>query len=96
MKGGTAAPRYHKRDLGDDSWRARALCAQPEFCNLNWFPERSVERSVKEKRRKKEELAFLRRVCRHCPVQAECRLYAERSHATLGIWAGKDYNSQVS
>jgi hypothetical protein len=93
MKSGTPAPRHHKRDLGNDSWRERALCALPQFCNLNWFPERTGEINVKEKRRKREEIAFLRKICRHCPVQAECRLYAERSHASLGIWAGKDYAS---
>jgi Transcription factor WhiB len=74
-----------------DDWRRRAKCALPENRDLMWFPKDWVGTGQQQIR-----TARLRvlQVCNSCPVQAECRDYAERYHATSGIWAGRNYGGR--
>lgn len=61
--------------LEDDlDWQDAALCAQsdPEA----WFPEKGG--STRE----------AKRVCRSCPVRAECLEYAFENGERFGIWGG--------
>lgn len=76
--------------LLDTFWQEDALCAQPEYRNLMWFPDEDWSRA-----RKQLEFQRTRSICRSCPVIAECRVYAEKAQVTSGIWAGKDYNRQT-
>jgi WhiB family transcriptional regulator, redox-sensing transcriptional regulator len=56
-------------------WRARALCADPRLDPGLWFPEAGQSpRAV--------------RVCRACPVQAECLVFALQLGPLDGIWGG--------
>lgn len=72
------APRFAGSALrGDLSWQDRALCAEVAMDPEMFFPERGgPAKSVK-------------RVCRACPVRAQCLDYAMRHEfpsARHGIW----------
>jgi WhiB family redox-sensing transcriptional regulator len=65
----------HGGDEDEDlGWQDRALCAQtdPEA----FFPEKGG--STRE----------AKRVCRRCPVRAECLEYALEHDERFGIWGG--------
>jgi len=57
-------------------WMADALCAEPEYRDVPFFPERG--QSAKK----------AREVCERCLVADECRAYAEANHITFGVWGG--------
>lgn len=59
--------------LGED-WRAQALCARgkPEL----WFSPGAIEHQE------------AKRICRDCPVRAECLQYAMETPVDHGIWGG--------
>jgi len=56
-------------------WRDRALCAQ--IGGDIWFPEKGGDSGVAAKR-----------VCRACPVTAECLAYALEMGEEYGVWGG--------
>jgi WhiB family redox-sensing transcriptional regulator len=55
-------------------WQEQALCAQsdPEA----WFPERGDSPQA------------AKRICRRCPVKAECLDYALDNRIRWGVWGG--------
>ncbi len=55
-----------------------ALCAEPAYADLSWFPERG------------ESTREAKAVCARCLVQVECLAYAMSGTATRahGIWGG--------
>ncbi|MGY1605279.1 WhiB family transcriptional regulator [Geodermatophilus sp. SYSU D00815] len=61
-------------DLGDESWRLDALCAEtdPEA----FFPEKGG--STRE----------AKRVCAGCPVRLQCLEFALGNDERFGIWGG--------
>ena len=58
----------------DLAWMDGALCAQadPE----RWFPDLGQPAGI------------ARRVCRQCPVRAECLDYALETNQEFGVWGG--------
>jgi len=58
----------------DQDWRAGALCSQssPEL----WFAVGAIEHQQ------------AKRICRQCPVRAECLEYAMDGPIDHGIWGG--------
>lgn len=60
-----------------DAWRQRAACREhdPDL----WFPNPGDEAT--------REAAL--RICRYCPVMADCRAESERIGAPWGIWGGE-------
>jgi WhiB family redox-sensing transcriptional regulator len=58
----------------DQDWRARALCAKtdPEI----FFAPGALEHKV------------AKRICRLCPVQRECLVYAMEAPMDHGVWGG--------
>jgi WhiB family transcriptional regulator, redox-sensing transcriptional regulator len=56
-------------------WQDAALCAQTD--PDRWFPEDGVNPKA------------ARRICRSCPVQAECLDFALAVAPEHGIWAGR-------
>lgn len=65
-------------NVGPDGyhWRTRAACRtvpDPEI----FFPSPGGDTRP------------AKRVCRHCPVQAECLAYALRRGETSGVWGGR-------
>lgn len=56
------------------TWQDRALCAQadPEV----WFPDPG------------NAVVIARRICRRCPVQAQCLEYALDHNERFGVWGG--------
>lgn len=67
-------PGWNLPDSNEPTWQDLALCAQtdPEA----FFPE--VGGSTRE----------ARRVCRQCPVRAECLQYALENDERFGVWGG--------
>jgi len=65
---------FRDLDPGTPAWQDEALCAQadPEL----WFPEKGG--SVRE----------AKKVCRRCPVRAECLEYALEHDERFGLWGG--------
>ena len=61
-------------------WRDRALCAQ--IGGDIWFPEKGGDSGVAAKR-----------VCRACPVTAECLAYALEMGEEHGVWGGMSPHS---
>lgn len=59
-------------------WMDSAACRADGVDPEGWFPTTS---DLSESR------AAIK-ICRTCPVQAECLQYAKRIHPTAGIWAG--------
>lgn len=55
-------------------WMQRALCA--EIGGDEWFPEKGCNGTA------------AKRICQRCPVQQECRDYAEEHRIADGIWGG--------
>ncbi len=37
--------------------------------------------------------AYAARLCRHCPITAECAALADELRPTFGIWAGTDWSN---
>jgi len=70
-------------------WTQRALCATPENKTLRWFPE--DDQGMVDRKRQASDRRRVQMVCQACPVQAECRMYAETHHVTAGVWAGHNY-----
>lgn len=70
----TEDPELFIADEDDGSWQDQALCAEtdPEA----FFPEKGG--STRE----------AKRVCRRCPVRAECLAYALERDERFGIWGG--------
>jgi WhiB family redox-sensing transcriptional regulator len=62
------------RSCSDQDWRAHALCAQidPDL----FFAPGALEHKL------------AKRVCRECPVQRECLVYAMETPVDHGIWGG--------
>lgn len=64
------------------AWHRDALCREPEYAGLPWFPRRG------------ETPAAAKAVCRRCLVRAECAGAVARYDATtdrsptVGVWAG--------
>jgi WhiB family transcriptional regulator, redox-sensing transcriptional regulator len=65
--------------LGEDpddvlSWQDAGLCAEvdPDL----WFPEKGGS------------VAYAKRVCRSCPVAAECLKFALANDERWGVWGG--------
>lgn len=58
-----------------ESWTDRALCAQ--VGSDEWFPDKG------------QSTALAKRVCRRCPVVAECLAYALRNDERHGVWGAK-------
>lgn len=56
-------------------WRARALCADPQFDPELWFPESGSARAAK-------------RICAACPVRAECLAFSLTLGVPVGVWGG--------
>jgi WhiB family redox-sensing transcriptional regulator len=71
---GAAGPLFAAEDRDALSWQDQALCAQadPE----EFFPERGG--STRE----------AKRVCRSCPVAAECLEFALANDERFGVWGG--------
>jgi WhiB family transcriptional regulator, redox-sensing transcriptional regulator len=76
---GTAGPRRARPLLDDWTWQSRGSCHEvaPEV----FFPEDSGRYGL----RGREEQA--KRICRGCPVLAECRNHALSMPEAHGIWA---------
>lgn len=74
----TTEPRRPRPILDDWTWQLRGSCHQvaPEV----FFPEDSGRYGL----RGREEQA--KRICRECPVLAECRSHALAMPETHGIW----------
>ena len=62
--------------VGDLSWQRDALCQEPEYQGLVWFPDRG------------ESLDAARAVCSRCLVKVACREYAVVNGIRHGIWGG--------
>jgi WhiB family redox-sensing transcriptional regulator len=65
------------------NWQDRALCAQvdPEL----WFPEKGQT----------SQALTAKRICRRCPVRADCLAAALEQHAQDGIWGGLTYYERL-
>lgn len=83
--------RSFQMDITGQEWRSEARCALPEYRLLPWFPPTGVASSREARRNRAAVMLRLRAVCRACPVQAECRQFAEDAHVSSGVWAGKNY-----
>jgi len=57
-------------------WMADALCAEPAYADLPWFPERG------------QNPAPCVAVCRRCIVAEECKRYVVAHEINHGVWAG--------
>lgn len=66
-----------------NGWPSEALCAQvdPEL----WFPEKGQTAQAQA----------AKRICRRCPVQAECLAGALARHEQDGIWGGLTYYERL-
>lgn len=64
------------------NWRDQGLCAEvdPEL----WFPEKGGS------------AAPAKRICRQCPVRAECLAYALDNHEWWGVWGGLTYRERLA
>jgi len=62
----------------NDEWIERAACRAHGIDPDEWFPLSGDP---------KDSIAAVR-ICRTCPVRAECLAYAIRLKPTAGIWAG--------
>jgi WhiB family redox-sensing transcriptional regulator len=58
------------------AWQADALCAEPAYADLAWFPERG------------QPTAPAKAVCARCLVRAECLAFAVENGITEGVWGG--------
>lgn len=61
-------------DLAHQDWQRDALCAEPAYADVNFWPERG------------ESVEPAREVCGRCLVQDECRRYALEQGITAGVW----------
>lgn len=59
----------------DDEWVAGALCAEVD--SELFYPEKGAS------------TAEAKSICRLCPVQAECLVYAIEHDERFGVWGGK-------
>lgn len=78
---GAAGPVLAALDSGEDAtWRDFAACAEtdPEI----FFPEKGGSVSDAKK------------VCRACPVRADCLEYALGRNEVFGIWGALSYNER--
>ena len=64
-------------DDPDPSWRERAACRGKD-------PSLFVPSSFN----RRQDLSKAARICAGCPVQTECRSYAERNPDIVGLWGG--------
>lgn len=75
-------------DLGlspdDLAWHERAACRETD--PDAFFPDEHGQML---------HLSVARRVCRACPVQAECRDYALARPALVGVWGGLTVNERI-
>lgn len=62
------------------TWQEQALCREVDAGDL-FFPEKGGSSAAAQQ------------VCRACPVQSECLLYA-MEHAVDGIWGGTSVNER--
>lgn len=58
------------------AWQRDALCREPDYADLPWFPERG------------ESTAPAKAVCERCIVADECASFAIETDAKDGVWAG--------
>jgi WhiB family transcriptional regulator, redox-sensing transcriptional regulator len=63
-------------DLFRQPWQADALCQEPHYVELNWFPERG------------ESTNAAKAVCSRCLVRDECLGFAIERGVAEGIWGG--------
>lgn len=87
---GILRPRRKLATTQDQDWRAASLCRTavpiaapwgPVLVKIPadlWHPDQGDSRSA----------ATARRICRSCPVQADCLAYALVHNEPLGIWGG--------
>jgi WhiB family redox-sensing transcriptional regulator len=62
-------------------WQAEAAC---RGMKSSMFFSPAGERGSARKRREARAIA----VCRSCPVQSDCRSFAENSRQAYGVWGG--------
>ncbi|MGW2034226.1 MULTISPECIES: WhiB family transcriptional regulator [Streptomyces] len=62
-------------------WQARAAC---RGMKSSMFFSPAGERGGARRRREARAVA----VCRGCPVQSDCRSFAENSRQAYGVWGG--------
>lgn len=68
----------HQRFVALDlSWQSRGVCNGIK--GLDMFPEDDDL----------EQIAYLKRTCRRCPVQEQCLEYALRMNISDGVWGGR-------
>lgn len=58
------------------AWMRDALCAEPAYSGLPWFPERG------------DDVRPCKAVCARCTVADECLDFALANGERFGIWAG--------
>jgi len=87
MDGQSTAGFHRFKDLGEMRWQHQALCSRPGLRDLSWFPD--DDKNYKDKKRRAAERAAVVKICNACPVNAECREFANRIQASAGVWAGK-------
>lgn len=66
--------------LRPPAWMRDALCAEPHYVDLPWFPE---------PRENSERIAEAKTVCARCLVRTECATFAAEHAITHGIWGGQ-------
>lgn len=68
-------------DWDDERWRDRAACRNSDP-NL-FFPGGSTGTAI-------DQIDAAKAVCRSCPVQDACLLFALRTNQEAGVWGGTD------
>jgi len=64
-------------DMPDPAWASQGICATHEDPDL-WFPEDGQWKKAAE----------ARALCRTCPVQDQCALFARDTNQRYGVWGG--------
>jgi len=77
-------------------WADQALCAQTDP-ELFFPPDQMMDRYMHPGGRgiRKDLVDAARKICRECPVQAECLEYALRYDNLHGIWGGTTPNQRT-
>lgn len=80
--------RYTRCPMGEElEWQAEGLCHDPNYSNINWFPEPPT---------KQVDSARAKEMCLACPVLLECRTWALTRHEMHGVWGGMSERDRVA
>lgn len=63
--------------LTPQPWELDALCREPDYADLVWFPERGQDPRPAQA------------VCARCTVRAECLAFALDAEIEGGVWGGE-------